>query len=148
MKMIVIAPAVEGDMSKIEACVDRILEGKKPSDLFWGFFTSTQRNVSETLQALMSQLAIRDNFFKEKMSEMEIDHLSVAKRGQANHIAKKIQGRRILDHNAINLIIVGSSVVNRLVPALTRNEVRCISPSKPLEGYIIHLDGYVRSFSY
>lgn len=147
MKMIVIAPAIAGDMSKIGTCVDQILEGKKPSDLFWGFFTSTQRNVSETLQAVMSQLALRDTSFKEKMSSMDIDNLSISKRGQAHLVAKKIHGRRILDHNAINLIIVGPDVVNRLVPALTWNEVRCVNPSKPLEGYIVHLNGYVRSFS-
>lgn len=147
MKMIVIAPAVQGDMSKMGSCVDSLLEGKKPSDLFWGFFGSTQPNALETLSAVMKTLAERDNYFAEKMNDMEIDRLSVRSRVKAHALARKIHGRRILDHNAINLIVVGSQVVSRLVPALTWNEVRCMKSSKPLEGYVVCLNGYVCSFS-
>jgi hypothetical protein len=146
MKMIVIAPAVGNDVSKLEACVDRILEGKKPSDLFWGFFKSTQPDTSGTVQGVMNVLAKRDSLFKEKIHDFEIDQLFVKQRKPIDALAKKIHVCRRLDHNAINLIVVGPTIVKRLVPALTWNKVHCVGPSKPLEGYIIRLNGYVCSF--
>jgi hypothetical protein len=146
MKMIVIVPTKGDDKKKMEALIDRILGGRKPSDLLWGFFGSNEPHVASTLRAVRGRLADQDVFFKEKVDHLPIDRLTVTKRAQIKPFAKHIHGQRVLDHNAVNLIVVGPNIVNRLVPALTWEKVNCERRLKPLEGYVVHINGFVRPF--
>lgn len=148
MKMIVIGAGDKHTTTSaaVKSCVGRLLEGKKPSDVPWGFFSSLQAHSLRTLDKVKAGLAKSDPLFSARISKIEVDSMHVTKKAHVAYFSGNIRGRRVLDHNAVNLIVVPPDLVKHLIKALLDSDKKYVGQIKPLNGYMILPGGHVCSF--